>query len=137
MSNEVVQVSYERLRELEALEAGLPQKIENAIAEYKKNSLKRLHERDKADPKSVNLRVKRYVEKHKEEINAKRREKRKMKKLQDLVESYKKEEDKENMPPVETVRVAPIEPAKKIITVHVTRVPQPHLIQDVTVCFNK
>ena len=84
----IVHISVERLRQLEELESNLPKKIENAIAEYKKSNLKRLHERDKADPKSVNLRVKRYVEKHKDEINAKRREKRKQKKLQELVESY-------------------------------------------------
>ena len=91
----IVRISMDRLRQLEEIESNLPKKIENAIAEYKKSNLKRLHERDKADPKSVNLRVKRYVEKHKDEINAKRREKRKQKKLPELVESYQTKNTKE------------------------------------------
>ena len=51
--------------------------IEKAIQDHKKEKLKLLHERDKLDPSLVNLRVKRYAMKHKDEINAKRRAKRK------------------------------------------------------------
>ena len=74
----MVEISIERLQALEALEAKLPSMIENAILEYKKSNLRRLHEKDKANPASVNARVKRYAEKHKDEINAKRREKRRL-----------------------------------------------------------
>lgn len=76
-----VEISYERLAKLEALEASLPTLIQNAILEYKKSNLRRLHEKDKANPENVNKRVKRYAEKHKDEINAKRREKRRLQKL--------------------------------------------------------
>jgi hypothetical protein len=51
--------------------------IEKAIQDHKKEKLKLLHQRDKLDPSLVNIRVKRYAMKHKDEINAKRREKRK------------------------------------------------------------
>lgn len=76
----LVPISAERLQKLEELEAALPGMIELAIAEYKKSNLKRLHEKDKTDPESVKLRVYRYVQKHKEKINERRREKRKEKK---------------------------------------------------------
>jgi hypothetical protein len=72
----LIHISIERLQELESLESSIPSMIENAIAEYKKSNLKKLHERDKANPSAINLRVKRYVERHREEINRKRREKR-------------------------------------------------------------
>jgi hypothetical protein len=71
-----VSISYERLKELETLEASIPSMIEKAVHEYKKNNLKKLHERDKANPAAINLRVKRYFERHRDEINKKRREKR-------------------------------------------------------------
>lgn len=74
----VIQISAERLKALEAVEASLPDLIQNAILEYKKSNLRRLHEKDKANPENVNKRVKRYAEKHREEINAKRREKRRL-----------------------------------------------------------
>ena len=77
----MVLISYERLKSLEMLEKKLPEMIKLAIDENKKNNLKRLHEKDKLDPKSVNARVKKYVMKHKDKINAKRREKRKEEKL--------------------------------------------------------
>ena len=80
--NDLVLICTERLKALELLEQNLPAMIEAAILEHKKNNLKKLHERDKIDPASVNLRVKRYVLKHKEEINARRREKRKLKKAE-------------------------------------------------------
>lgn len=70
-------ISIERLRELEAIEKRIPTLIEKAIQDHKKEKLKLLHERDKLDPSLVNLRVKRYAMKHKDEINAKRRAKRK------------------------------------------------------------
>jgi hypothetical protein len=78
---EVITISLERLRELEALEASIPTMIEKAIVEYKQSNLKKLHERDKANPAAINMRVKRYVERHREEINRKRREKRQQLKL--------------------------------------------------------
>lgn len=87
----LVEISAERLRALEALEARLPSMIEAAILEYKKNNLKRLHEKDKLDPTSANLRVKRYAEKHRDEINAKRREKRRLKKLEASATSSEKQ----------------------------------------------
>lgn len=80
--NEVITISADRLKELEALEASIPSMIENAIQEYKKSNLKKLHERDKANPAGINMRVKRYVERHREEINKKRREKRLQQKLE-------------------------------------------------------
>ena len=76
-SEPTVFISIERLRELEAIERRIPTLIEKAIQDHKKEKLKLLHERDKLDPSLVNLRVKRYAAKHKEEINAKRRAKRK------------------------------------------------------------
>jgi vacuolar-type H+-ATPase subunit H len=75
--NEIVKVPVERYAELEKLELGLPGMIEEAIKEYKRNSLKRLHERDKENPESVKKRVQRYIEKNREKINERRREKRK------------------------------------------------------------
>jgi hypothetical protein len=82
--NELVSISVERLKELEALEASIPSMIENAVQEYKKANLKKLHERDKANPAAINMRVKRYIERHREEINKKRREKRQQQKLEKL-----------------------------------------------------
>jgi hypothetical protein len=80
VSATMVPISSDRLKTLEALEASLPNLIQNAILEYKKSNLRRLHEKDKANPENVNKRVKRYAEKHREEINAKRREKRRLQK---------------------------------------------------------
>ena len=78
-SDEIVYISKERLKELEALEAKLPQLIQEAIKDYKNQALKRLHQKDKENPKAVAERAKRYVEKHREELNAKRRQNRKLK----------------------------------------------------------
>ena len=78
--NDLILISAERLKELEKLESKLPNMIETAIIDYKKEKLKKLHEKDKLDPAAVNLRVKRYALKHKDEINAKRRLKREEKK---------------------------------------------------------
>jgi hypothetical protein len=74
-------IASDRLKELEALELSIPSIIENAIKEYKNNNLQRLHERDKLNPGAINLRVKRYTDKHREEINNKRRENRRLQKL--------------------------------------------------------
>ena len=71
-----VLISEDRLKELEALESNLPKLIEDAIQENKKKNLRRLHEKDKNNPESVNLRVKRYAMRHKKTLNARRREKR-------------------------------------------------------------
>jgi hypothetical protein len=84
---ENVLISQERLDYLLSLEASLPKKIEEAISDYKKNSLKRLHEHDKQNPQAINARVKRYVEKHRESINARRREKRQAQKAQVVQEA--------------------------------------------------
>jgi hypothetical protein len=73
---EQVLICSERLKKLELLEAQLPSLIEAAINEHKINKLKMLHEKDKQNPGAVNKRVKRYNERHKEEINSKRRAKR-------------------------------------------------------------
>lgn len=77
---EYVIVSIERLRELELIESELPEIINSAIEEHKKNKLKILHERDKLNPSAVILRVKKYNTLHKDEINEKRKEKRRIKK---------------------------------------------------------
>jgi len=65
-------VSKERLDALEALEQNIPTLIEKAIFDYKKARLKMLHDKDKQNPAAVNARVKRYNERNKEKINAKR-----------------------------------------------------------------
>lgn len=81
MLHETTTISVERLHVLEEIERNLPQMIKDAIEQHKKEKLKLLHEKDKLDPKSVNARVKRYAQKHKDEINAKRRAKREEQKL--------------------------------------------------------
>ena len=76
--DDFVSISTERLKRLEELESSIPALIENALKEYKQNALKRLHERDKANPAAVNSRARRYAERHREELNAKRRQKRRV-----------------------------------------------------------
>jgi hypothetical protein len=71
-----VLIMAKRLQYLEDLEKNLPNLIDEAIIEYKKAKLKMLHEKDKQNPEAVNARVKRYNEKHKHEISARRIEKR-------------------------------------------------------------
>jgi hypothetical protein len=71
-----VLIMTKRLQYLEDLEKNLPNLIDQAIIEYKKAKLKMLHEKDKQNPEAVNARVKRYNEKHKNEISARRIEKR-------------------------------------------------------------
>jgi hypothetical protein len=72
----LVSIEIERFNKLELLERTLPNIIENAIIEHNKNKLKILHEKDKLNPAAVNARVKRYNERHKDEINARRIAKR-------------------------------------------------------------
>ena len=81
-ANEQILISIERLKKLELLEKSLPEMIDQAIQQHKKEKLKMLHEKDKQNPTAVNLRVKRYNEKHKEEINARRRLKKMEGKIQ-------------------------------------------------------
>jgi hypothetical protein len=66
-----------RLKELQELEKQLPVVIAQALEERKKEKLAALHKRDAVDRGAASLRAKRYVEKHRDEINARRREKRK------------------------------------------------------------
>jgi len=74
---EMVQVNLERIRSLEKLEDSLSSIVVKAINDYKSSKLKELHERDKKDPGAVKIRVKRYLEKHRDEVNKRRRDKRK------------------------------------------------------------
>jgi hypothetical protein len=80
--NELVSVPSDRYAELEALEKSVPEKIKEAIALYKKESLRKLHERDKSDPESVKLRMQRYIAKNRDKINERRREKRRKEQLE-------------------------------------------------------
>lgn len=89
--DELVYVCTERLKKLELLEKSLPELIEQAIIDHKKEKLKLLHEKDKQNPAAVNARVKRYNERHKEKIaarkNAKRNEEKHLKN-NSVVESF-------------------------------------------------
>jgi len=69
---EMTLISTERLNSLEQLKESIPTLIEKAICDYKKAKLRMLHEKDKKNPAAVNARVKRYNEKNKDKINAKR-----------------------------------------------------------------
>lgn len=71
-----VLIMSKRLEILESLEKNLPNLIDQAIIDYKKAKLKMLHEKDKQNPDAVNARVRRYNEKHKHEISARKIEKR-------------------------------------------------------------
>ena len=81
-ANELISISSDRYAELEALEKSVPEKIQEAIASYKKESLRKLHERDKSDPESVKLRMQRYIAKNRDKINERRREKRRKEQLE-------------------------------------------------------
>lgn len=72
-----VAIRPSRLRRLQELEQDLPAFIARALEDMKKEKLAALHKKDKLDPSATALRVKRYVENHRDEINARRREKRK------------------------------------------------------------
>lgn len=71
-----VLIMSKRLEILENLEKNIPQLIQQAITDYKQAKLKMLHEKDKQNPDAVNARVRRYNEKHKHEISARKIEKR-------------------------------------------------------------
>jgi gas vesicle protein len=78
---DLVEVSVERFTELEKLERSLPDLIAKAITDYKKENLRRLHEKEKNNPEAVRNRVKKYISKNRDKINEKRRLKRKEKLL--------------------------------------------------------
>ena len=69
-----VLILQDRLDYLVHLESSLPKKIEEAILDYKKNSLNALHVQDKQNPQATYARAKRYIDKHRDKINAQRRE---------------------------------------------------------------
>jgi len=71
-----VLVPLERLRALEALEAEMHTK--KTAEEHDAERFRMLRERDKADPESHVKRSLKYYEAHKEEINARRREIRRL-----------------------------------------------------------
>ena len=74
-----VLVPLERLRALEALEAGIPEMLEKAKAERDKERLMILHAKQKSNPEPNRIRVLANYHKNKEEVNAKRREAYKLK----------------------------------------------------------
>ena len=74
-----VLVPLERLRALEALEAGLPEMLAKAKADRDKEKLEALHAKQKADPNYSKKVLEKY-HKNKEEINARRRDAYKAKK---------------------------------------------------------
>lgn len=86
-ANNLILVNKVRLAELERIEKNLPDLIAEAIKENKIAKLKKLHEKDKLNPSAVNLRVKRYNEKHKDKIA----EKRNAKKIDKLITEGKSE----------------------------------------------
>jgi len=71
-----VTISKKRFEELEELERKLPLLLEEARTAYKVSRLQQLREKDKADLNLVRARVRRYAEKHRDTINARRRQKR-------------------------------------------------------------
>ena len=76
LSGVFVWVAAERLRALEALEAEVNRR--KTPEEHDSERIKQLHDRDKANPQAVAKRASKYYESHKDEINARRREKRRM-----------------------------------------------------------
>jgi hypothetical protein len=107
-----VSICIDRLKKLELLESSLPKLIEQAIVDHKKAKLKMLHEKDKQNPAGVNARVKRYNEKHKDKINARRNMKRNEEKLSkahqgnSIVESMNLPKPKQGDPPNQKIIVA-------------------------------
>ena len=82
MSGNMVTISAERLKHLEELEAKIPAMI-NIVNKYNKtkdDKLRKLHERQKANPEEHNKKKLDKYHANKEEINAKRREAYKAKK---------------------------------------------------------
>ena len=78
MAEDVVLVPKRRLMELEELERRFPHLMEEAKKAYTAERLHQLRERDKADVKLVQARVQRYLEKHRDTVNARRRQKREL-----------------------------------------------------------
>jgi len=76
MDDLLVTISKRRLEELEELEHRLPLLLEEARAAFKADRLRQLREKDKADVRLVRARVRRYADKHRDTINARRRENR-------------------------------------------------------------
>jgi chromosomal replication initiation ATPase DnaA len=72
----LVTISESRLRELEAIEAEMSKR--KTVEEYDAERFKMLREKDKANPENVKKRVLKYYETHKDEINARRREQRRL-----------------------------------------------------------
>lgn len=72
-------ISLERLRALEALEAGLPAMLAGAKADRDKERFATLREKDKENPEGAKDRYKKHYVANKDVINARRREKRKEK----------------------------------------------------------
>jgi hypothetical protein len=114
-TSEMVMISESRLQELEDLESKLPKLIEEALKAHKASVLNRLHQRDKENPQAVNLRVKRYANKHRETINRKRRERRKEKAGNVLTDTIKANKcdiifisDSTNITNASTVKKPPI-----------------------------
>ena len=75
-----VLVPVERLRALEALEAGLPDMLARAKVDRDKEKLDALHAARKANPEKFSKKALEKYHKNKEEINARRREAYKAKK---------------------------------------------------------
>ena len=83
MPNDIsgVFVPLERLKALEALEADLPNLLEKAKADRDKEKLEALHAARKADPAKYSKKALEKYHKNKEDINARRRDAYKAKKL--------------------------------------------------------
>lgn len=75
--NRRVAIRPSRLKELQALEASLPQLLKAAAASVKKEKLQELHARD--TPDAVRARAKAYADRNREKINARRRDQRRIK----------------------------------------------------------
>ena len=75
--DEPVTISAARLRELEAAAAALPV-VAAKLAKRTHNNLKSLRAYDAAHPEKAAERRKKYNDTHREEVNARRREKRRL-----------------------------------------------------------
>jgi hypothetical protein len=78
----MVWVSEVELQELRALKEQLPAILENAKLEERKDALVRLHQRDKENPVAARERALKRYYRNKEEINTRRREIYRLKKLE-------------------------------------------------------
>lgn len=77
-STKMVLVSEAELEELRKLKEDLPSIVEKAKLEERKDALIRLHQRDKEHPEGHSKRNAKWYQQNKDEINARRREKRKL-----------------------------------------------------------